>query len=194
MGDFEEQIVREFFELHGFSVRHRPRESNRATVDLEVFNPEPDAGQSLDFMLFPNQLSGVRQARVLARGWKGYQRYSAAQLSKSESILHFIEGHILKGVGPLFPEGDSAADTLNILLLPSMPTKEPVRTRAIELLRPQGVHGVLSFLSVLRTLIGRVERFSAHTSSDTLRLLRILKSFDLLKNQQLEIDYGDQGR
>lgn len=184
---FEQQLVREFFELHGFSVRQTPNTAPRSLVDIEVFNPAPDPGQSVDFMVFPNQLAGIRQARILARGWQAHQKYSLAQLSKSESILHFIESNLSKNPSPVFTE--ASQDSLNLLLLPSLPTREPARSRATDSLRREGVQGVLSFLSILRALVSRADRFPSAAASDTLRLIRVLKSFDLLKNQQLEIDY-----
>lgn len=186
---FEQQLVREFFELHGFSVRQSLDTSVRSLVDIEVFNPAYDGTQSVDFMVFPNKLAGIRQARVYARGWKAYHKYSLAQLSKSESILNFIESTIAKDPSPIF--SDAPRDSLNLLLLPSLPTREPARTRATERLKKEGVQGVISFLSILRTLISRAERVHPSAASDTLRLIRVLKSFDLLKNQQLELDYDN---
>jgi hypothetical protein len=55
------------------------------------------------------------------------------------------------------------------------------------MLKERGVDGVISFRMILRDIIDRIETNRNYRKSDTLQLLRILKTYDFLKEPQLDL-------
>jgi hypothetical protein len=57
----------------------------------------------------------------------------------------------------------------------------------VTMLKEKGVDGVISFRSMLLDLIEKVELNRNYGKSDTLQLIRILKTYDLLQDPQLDL-------
>jgi hypothetical protein len=55
------------------------------------------------------------------------------------------------------------------------------------MLKERGVDAIISFRTMLLDIIDRVEVNRNYRKSDTLQLLRILKTYDLLKDPQLDL-------
>jgi hypothetical protein len=64
----------------------------------------------------------------------------------------------------------------------------------VALLKERGVDGIISFRTILQELISRVEVNRNYRKSDTLQMIRILKNYDLLKDPQMDLFAGGEGR
>ena len=209
MAGFDENIVREYFELHGFLVRQlrkylvqsRPKMAEEE-IDLMVYNPAFSVGgRKPGFLLFSSELPYIHRAIVVVKGWHTSLRFTPSMLRSSSEILKFLERNVLRRAHELFiddPErygGES--DLLKIIVLPGLPTTDPHRAESIRLLKEKGVDGIISFRSMLLDILTRVETNRNYQKSETLQILRILKNYDLIKDPQLELfppDRGARGR
>lgn len=204
MAGFDEQIVREYFELHGFLVRQVRKYSVQSRqkvaeeeIDLLVYNPAATAGERPpNFLLFASELQRVQRAVVAVKPWHTTLRFTPRLLQSSAEIFKFLERNVLKAVEGMFSEGAAGWDEtvlpgqppiLKILVLPGLPTKEPHRSESIQLLRERGVDAIISFRTMLLDLIGKLETNRNYSKSDLLQILRILKNYDLIKDPQMDM-------
>lgn len=200
MAGFDEQIVREYFELHGFLVRQLrkyqvPARKKLAEeeIDLLVYNPSYVAqGRAPNFLLFATELPYIHRALVVVKAWHTTLRFTPAMLRSSSEIFKFLEKNVLKTVEDVFvdveeEEGFGDREIMKILVLPGLPTAEPHRSESIQLLRDRGVDGIISFRSMLMDIIQKVETNRNYSKSDTLQILRVLKNYDLVKDPQLAL-------
>lgn len=197
MAGFDEQIVREYFELHGFLVRQMRKYQVQSRkklaeeeIDLLVYNPSYVAqDRGPNFLLFATELPRIHRALVVVKAWHTTPRFTASMLRSSSEILKFLEKNVLKTAEDLFGDAEefSDGDLLKILVLPGLPTAEPHRSESIQLLRERGVDGIISFRSMLLDIIQKVEVNRNYTKSGILQILRVLKNYDLVKDPQLAL-------
>lgn len=197
MAAIDEGIVREYFEQAGFFVRQARKYALTArrgaaeeVIDFVVFNPSWEKGaRRADFFLFPTELPFVQRAIVSIKGWHAAGRFTPSTLRNQPEIFRFLEQNVLKEASRFFPSNDeeSGANLLKILVLPGLPTAEPYRSQSVAMLKEKGVDGVISFRSMLLDLIEKVELNRNYGKSDTLQLIRILKTYDLLQDPQLDL-------
>ncbi|MDP0499993.1 MAG: hypothetical protein Q7P63_07815 [Verrucomicrobiota bacterium JB022] len=201
MAGFDELIVREYFELHGFLVRQVRKYAVQARkkldeeeIDLLVYNPgySAEGTRAPNFLIFGSELPHIHRAVIAVKAWHTAQRFSPRILQSSDEILKFLDKNVLKIVDQMFQDrpkdllpGSTSDPLLKILVLPGLPTSEPHRSEAIDLLRERGVDGIISFRSMLWDLIQKVEANRNYSKSDLLQILRILKNYDLIKDPQL---------
>lgn len=196
MSGFEEHIVREYFEQHGFLVRQlrRSQESGKRrmqdeTIDLVVLNPSfAPTDRAPSFLLFTTELAYLERAIVIPRAWHQTARFSPNLLKSSSEVQKFIEKHVAKemeafGQTVELPVGWETAK--RILVLPSLPTREPHRTESIDFLRNIGIDGVISFRAIALDVIAKLEVGRIYDKNPSMELLRGLKVYDLLKEPQL---------
>ena len=81
--------------------------------------------------------------------------------------------------------GNSDAVFKKILIIPSLPSGEPHRSESITLLKEQGIDGIISFATILESLIKSIEINHSYQKSDLLQLIRILKIYDMIKEPQM---------
>jgi len=197
MSAIDEEIVREYFEQSGFFVRQvrkyqvqarRKREGEE--IDLLVFNPAWRRGvRKPDFFLFAKELPFLHRAVVSVRGWHTGV-FTPATLKSSPEIFRFLEEKVLKQAERLFPapeNGDGGPGLTRVLVLPGLPTAEPYRSQSVALLKERGVDGIVSFRTMLLDLIARVEVNQSYSKSALLQVIRILKNYGLLADQQMEM-------
>ena len=198
MAGFDDNIVREYFELHGFLVRQlrkyqvqSRRKLAEEEIDLMVYNPSyAKSDRKPSFLLFSSELPYIHRAIVSIKGWHT-MRFTPTALRSSSEIFRFLEKNVLKKAGDLFhidkDEAEEVAEMLKILVLPSLPTEEPHRAESISLLRERGVDGIISFRSMLIDILDKVETNLNYQKSETLQVLRILKNYNLIQKPQLEL-------
>ena len=197
MSAIDEEIVREYFEQSGFFVRQvrkyqvqarRKREGEE--IDLLVFNPGWRRGlRKPDFFLFAKELPFLHRAVVSVRGWHTGV-FTPATLKSSPEIFRFLEEKVLKQAERLFPapeSGEGGPGLTRVLVLPGLPTAEPYRSQSVALLKERGVDGIVSFRTMLLDLIARVEVNQSYSKSALLQVIRILKNYGLLADQQMEM-------
>lgn len=204
MAGFDEDIVREYFELHGFLVRQirkyqvqSRKKLAEEEIDLLVLNPACDRSRKPGFLIFSSELPHISRAVVVVKGWHSSTHFTPAMLTRSAEILRFLEKNVMKKAGDFFAVGNDAtddelADIQKILVLPGIPTNEPHRSQAVELLKEKGLDGVISFRSILLDLFSKVDTNRNYQKSELLQILRILKNYDLIKEPQLELFPGSK--
>ena len=205
MAGFDENIVREYFELNGFFVRQLRKylvqsRKKRADeeIDLVVYNPNaPIDGVPAGFQLFSADMAKIRRAIVVVKAWHT-SRFTPAMLKSSSRVFDFLKKEVLNKAETYFsfdesevdPEVVSSGGFTKILVLPSLPTSDPQRTESIELLKEQGVDGIITFSTILENLLRNVEVNHSYQKSDLLQMMRILKIYDMVKEPQMNL-FGD---
>lgn len=192
MSGVNEAIAREYFESLGFLVLqpHKYLVTARAKrpeeeIDFVVLNPiaSPDATVLPDDLLLTGvEIQRVQRAVISVRGWHT-DRVGVAKLSMAPELVRFTQEPALRRVRALVGEGPLT----RILCLPELPATASLRRKALELLREKGVDGVLLFPTMLRELIRTIETSKNYEKSDLLQTLRILKNYDLLRGEQMEL-------
>ena len=198
MAFFDENIVREYFELNGFFARQLRKHSVRSrkkpveeTVELLVYNPSaPSDAPEPNFQLFSSDMTAIRQAIVVVHGWQ-HTRVTPAILKSPARLSDFLKKEVLNQVEALFAVEDGAvADAeayRKILVLPGLPTGEPQRSECIELFKEQGVDGVIAFSTILEDLLRHVEVNHSYQKSELLQLVRVLKIYDMVQAPQMSL-------
>lgn len=189
--------MREYFELHGFLVRQvrkyqvqSRRKVAEEEIDLLVYNPTFAPGdREPNFLIFATELPYIHRAVVVVKAWHTIQKFTPNLLKSSSEILKFLEKNVSKAIEGSFTETDDtfgpAKDLKRILVLPGLPTSEPYRSESIQLLREQGVDGIISFRSMLLDIIEKIEVNRSYQKSEFLQIMRVLKNYDLIKDSQM---------
>lgn len=190
MSAVSELIVREYFESRGFFIQQqrkyavaaRPKRPEEE-ADLLVVNPRVTAPVIPATMIWGSEeLKGIARAIVGIRGWHT-DRFSPAVLELSPEISRFASDESIRRVAGVVGEGPVA----KILCLPGLSPTDELKKRSLEILKENGIDGVISFPTMLRELAEYVEGPKNYEKSDLLQILRILKNYDLLKEPQLEL-------
>ena len=198
MQSIDEILVGEYLEQNGFLVRplrktrSQSKKSSDEGLDLYVRNIVfAPGGREPNFLLFSSELRYLESAIICVHGWYG-EKAALASMTQGSDILKYLETQVAKKVEKWFAvEKGVTFGTRNppkkVLLAPVFPTQEPHRSQCIELLKSKGVDGILSFKSMLLDLIDRVDTKQVYEKADHLQLLRILKTFDLVKDSQMDL-------
>jgi hypothetical protein len=198
MASFDEDIVREYFELNGFFARQLSKYAVRSrkkpvedAVELLVYNPSaPSAAPEPNFQLFSSDMASIRQAIVVVHGWQ-QTRVTPAILKSPARLLDFLKKEVLGQIDTLFviEEGalEDAAAYRKVLVLPGLPTTEPQRSECIALFKEQGVDGVIAFSTILEDLLRHVEVNHSYQKSELLQLVRVLKVYDMVQAPQMSL-------
>jgi hypothetical protein len=202
MAGFDENLVREYFELNGFLVRQLrkfktlPRKKQADDdVDLLVYNPGAvEDGAPAGFQLFSADMARIERAVVVVKGWRR-SRFSPAMLKSSSRAFDFLKKDVLNNAAAMFDYADDEADTgvadvaalTKILILPALPTSDPQRSESIALLKENGVDGIITFSTILENLFRNVEVNHSYQKSDLLQLMRILKIYDMIREPQMNL-------
>ena len=101
MSGFDENIVREYFELNGFFVRQVPKYSVRTrkkvpdeAVALMINKPEAVKEQSIaNFQLFSADMESIQQAVVVVRSWY-LSEFSPELLKSSSKLFNFLKKNV----------------------------------------------------------------------------------------------------
>lgn len=193
----DEAIVREYFEYYGFftkTLRKACPQAKRTLADeggaLYVKNPAfAVGGREPAFTMFSSELKYIDSAVVCVRGWHEDKAALASTLDGAE-ITKYVETKILKKIDKWFDidlKGELGIDEkpFKILVAPVFPMQEQYRRDVTHMLREKGVDAILSFKSMLVDLIDHVDTKEVYPKSETLQLIRMMKTFDLIKNSQL---------
>lgn len=185
MSAVNETIVREFFESHGFLVRQTRKHVGREEdeVDLLVLNPRPVTGEPLPFELGVGDVPRIHRAVVTVRGWHT-EIFGPGLLANAPELFRFVEPEILKEVQKTLGEGPQAT---RLMVIPSLTHSKEARGETVERLKAGGIDAVITFRTLLASLIERVEVNRNYAKSDLLQLLRILKNYQLVRDPQLDL-------
>ncbi len=193
---FDEQLIREYVEAHGFFVRSERRilsgrrRHSEEIVDLRILKPT-GTGEPTNFLWFSSDLRAVREAVVYIRPWHREAGFNPRMLvSRPVELVKFIETKVVKSLTEIFNSSQSESAP-RVLVLPAFPTADPQRAACTHMLRSAGVDAVLSFRSILDDVVQRVDLGQAYTRTEFMETLRILRSYDLLKDPQMGLFSGD---
>ncbi len=206
MAGFDENLVREYFELNGFFVRqlhkyqvHSRKKRAEEEIDLLVHNPSPKGAEGglSGFQIFSSDLPRVSRALVAVKGWHTSRLTPSMLRGGGSKISDFLDSDAeaaKEGYFSGFEDAEGAKDALlHILVLPGLPATEPLRGQTIEMLRERGVDAILSFPTILENLLHHVETNLSYQKSDALQMIRLLKLYDMIKPPQLEL-FSDMPR
>ncbi|HUJ09291.1 MAG TPA: hypothetical protein VL171_04635 [Verrucomicrobiae bacterium] len=195
MSAVDENIVREYFEAHGFLVCQRRKyivqtrqKTGDEEVDLIVLNPRADGEKPADFEITSETLGRVGRAIVAVKGWHT-ETFAPGVLTHQPEIFRFVEKRAVEEAQRLV----GAEGLVKILVVPGWPRDAKVRARSIEVLKSKGVDGVISFRAILQELIAGVKTNRNYQKSDLLQILRLLKNYELLKEPQMELKFSRKG-
>ncbi len=197
MSRFDENIVREYFELNGFFVRQLRKYQVQSRkkrldeeIDLLIYNPKAlKVSPGMPFQLFSRDVFTIRQAIIVVKAWHS-SRFTPAMLRSSTKIFDFLKKDVLHKANEYFELDEMELDQdkqsfKKILVIPSLPSGEPHRSESILLLKEKGIDGIISFGTILESLVKNVEVNHSYQKSDLLQMLRILKIYDMIKEPQL---------
>jgi len=198
MAGFDENIVREYFELNGFLVRQLRKYQVQARkkrtdeeVDLLVYHPAPEeANASRGFQLFSGDIPSIHRALVVVKGWHT-SSFTPRMLRQSSKIFDFLKKDVLDSVEQYFAEDSDLIGNVDpvskILVLPGLPSSEPHREESIQLLKDHGIDFIITFRTILENLLQGIEANYSYQKSEALHLLRLLKIYDMVKPPQMEL-------
>lgn len=203
MSGFSEHIVREYFEVNGFSVRplrkyavQNRKRNAEDSIDLVVDNQSVEAGEAIsNFQLFSGDVLRLERAVVSLVSWHS-SRFTPSILQSSRKVFEFLKKDVLNKMHQFLnmdADGIDGAVAKNsqsftkLLILPGLPTSEPQRSESIAMLKEHGVDGIIAYSTILENLLRYVEVNHSYQNSQLLQMLRILKLYDMLKTPQMSL-------
>lgn len=203
MSGFSEHIVREYFEVNGFSVRplrkyavQNRKRNAEDSIDLVVDNQSMEVGDAIsNFQLFSGDVLRLERAVVSVVSWHS-SRFTPSILQSSRKVFEFLKKDVLNKMHQFLnmdADGIDAAVAKNsqsftkLLILPGLPTSEPQRSESIAMLKEHGVDGIIAYSTILENLLRYVEVNHSYQNSQLLQMLRILKLYDMLKTPQMSL-------
>lgn len=190
-------IVKEFFEALGYLVsqpcKHvvsgrsrRPDEE----VDLIVWHPLIAEQKVPKHIIWTAEdLKSIACAVVGVYGWHA-DRFYPTMIEHFPEISRFAGEEAVRIAGRRI----DAKDPAKILCLPRLPASAKLQDDILQMLRQKGIDGVFTFRTLLLELIGRVDKSRNYEKSDLLQTIRILKTYDLLADSQMELFLNRRGR
>ena len=203
MAGFDENIVREYFELNGFFVKQlrkhvvqSRKKQLEVSSDLVVFNPAVAEGATLPgFQLFSSDMSNLRAAVIGIKSWNT-STFTPAIAKSSAKVAEFLKREVIAQRELYFQSHsdrteDEASNLyagyLKIMVIPGFPSNDMLRSECTELLREKGIDGVINFSTLLENLLRHVAVNHSYTKSETLQLLRVLKLYDMVREPQMTL-------
>jgi len=189
MSDVSIGLVKEFFEENQFLVKinrkYIPTKKTRSEleeVDIFVTNFRHQESELHDFVINAHNIKKVSNAIVKVKGWHT-ETFSPAVLTASPDIFRFVQPDIVKLASNFF----GTKDFLKILVIPSLPLTPGVKKRSIEILKNKGVTNVLDFKTILGLITKHIKPNRNYLESDILQLIRLFKTYNMLKGPQMEL-------
>jgi len=196
MSTVNENIVREYFESLGFVVScpckyvtPGQKKKSEEELDLVVVNPRAKEHKTPESVIWTTEdLKSVSRGVVAIRGWHT-GRFYMSRLEKDSDVLRFAEE------GPYKSACDRlrSSEVAKILCLAELPASQDLKKRTVETLKAKGIDGILVFRTILDHLISFVDKKRNYEKSELLQTIRILKSYDLLRDNQMEL-FGKKRR
>ena len=189
MSHVSETIVREYFESLGFVVSQPCKylvpgrqKTAEEELDMMIFNPQVTDQKIPEQIVWETgDLTGVSRAIVAVRGWHT-ERFSKKTFESMPEILRFAQEATVRVASRKL----GAMNVAKVLCLTDLPASDELKQHAVDILRQKGIDGVILFRTILQHLIGHVDRNRNYEKSDVLQMIRILKSYDLIKSGQME--------
>lgn len=189
MADVSIAVVKEFFEENNFLVKvnrkYVPTSKSRTEIeeiDLFVMNLKPQEGTVSSFVIRPGEAPKISKAIIKIKGWHT-ESFVPSVLTTFPKIFQFVQPGVVKSATQFF----GSKEFCKILVVPSLGVTKNAKERSIEILKSKGVTGVIEFKSILEAVAGMVHTNRNYFESDILQLVRLFKTYDMLKSGQLEL-------
>jgi hypothetical protein len=188
MSSVNEQLVREFFELLGYLVAQPAKHTGKMLspedeIDFIVYNPHvPEHILPPEIFWETRDLKNVRQAVVKIIGTHT-TRFYPANLEHIQELTRFAKQSTIRW----------AASRLNvekiatILCVSQLPASSALRKKTLDMLKPCGIDGVISFRTILISLINTIDLNKNYEKSDVLQVIRLIKNYDLIKPLDMQL-------
>lgn len=187
-------LIRAYFEENGFWVRLHEFASEISKTKshfpfFEIFrSTSVSSGQEMRFRLFTGDLARYDSSVFGLIDWQ-VSGFSPDLLSNDVRLIKFFRKQIDnqkalwggKDLKNLMKE-----DQLK-LIVPALPKSENKTKDLFELLRANGINGVLTMSSVLENLLRNVPGKPESRGNPTIHLLKLLKLYGLATEPQLDI-------
>lgn len=190
MSDLNTQLVREFLELHGFQVftqwqRDTFQSPGDATVQIFAENLHPNTGEEVGHVLINAlDLTAIDRLLVEVRAWHA-DRFYPSVIESNPVLTQFAAPENLGRAREVF--GGQPFKT--VLIISELSTSKNQRGRALQLFEESHVDHVIEFPTLLQSIVAKLNTSTTYAASTTLQLLRLLKRYRLIRNQQLEFAF-----
>jgi len=196
----EQELVEAYFECNGFLVRqvgnYASQDSRRKLDPLPMFavmNPKvPQNSLGSGMRLFSGDLNKIHNAVVGVIGWSN-SSFSPAVMSSDLRLVKFLKQQITRDrIDDCFISDPQSFDSLvpsslRLLVVPALPMNVDKMKIAVEYIETQGVDGLLTLRSLLENLLRQNLPAQGRGGRSILQLLRLLKSYGLSSDPQMEI-------
>jgi len=120
---------------------------------------------------------------VVVKAWHT-DTFGPGVLANAPEIFRFLEPASFQQAVRAFGTQEPVT---KILAVPGLPQGKEAREQSVAVLRAKGLDAVIPFRTMLADLIDHIEVNRNYQKSDLLQVLRILKNYDCIKEQQLEL-------
>ena len=190
MSDINLQLVREFLELNLFHVltfwQHgsaRPTHSEHSML-LFVENVKPGPERKVEFVLNASSITSFQNAVVDIRAWHGDRVYPS--VVESNPVLATLAREDTRS---LARDILSTEDFKTILVISELPKNPEQRAKSVKCLQETGIDHIMEFSTVIEGVLDKICENTNYTMSQTLQLLRLLKKYSFIRNQQMEFTF-----
>jgi hypothetical protein len=187
MGNLNEVLVREFFEMSGFVVKANLKfvskgKALKRGIDFFVVNLDSSRAKEIkSLVLDVESVKSIPKAVIRIEPWHTDKFYPSV-VEKDEGLPDFLSPENLKEAQKVL----QTSDFKRILVISSLPTNLEMRGKSEKLLREKGVDHLITFPTILSGLIEHIKS-NKNYYNDALELLRILKHYRLFRKPQLEL-------
>ncbi len=188
MSDLNMQLVREFFELNLFYVlphwqfEEALRDMDSAGSLLFVEQPKPAITGELDCLLHPGDVQSIQRAVVEVRAWHADRMYTS--VIESNSVFARVASEQTRTIADAVFNGQDYKILLVVSEFSASPDK---RDKAVKILQEHGIDHVIEFPTILADMLRLVSPHNNYAPSHTLQTMRLLKRYNFIRKQQLEI-------
>jgi hypothetical protein len=197
----EQDLVVAYFETNGFLVRQASHSINskkklEVLPVISVLNPRTSQNNTqLNTRLFSADLSKIHSAQVATLGW-GNSSFTPASLSSDVQLMKFFKQELNdKRVDGCFSVDTtwevSGTKSLKLLVVPAMPTGLDRLEKLNQMFEDLEINGVLTLRSILENLLRQSDPTTNYEAHEILQTLRLVKSYGLSRDPQLEIFEDD---
>ncbi|MBT5928462.1 MAG: hypothetical protein HOH33_17810, partial [Verrucomicrobia bacterium] len=183
MASVNDQIIREYFEMHGFLVRQirkhvSPSSEEEEESDFWIQNAakKMDQARVKSLKISHSNIRKIDNALVFVKPWHT-ESFTHGAIEKDEELSKRLARSI-EGNEPEFKAWTNQ-QPLKILVLSKLPKSKVARDKAIHSIHHKGFDGVLTFDQILSELLDHVSINRNYQRSDLLQVLRILKNYGL---------------
>ena len=182
MWEVNVSLVREFFEMEGFFVHPLKKRGGKRENPYDLFFINPKVyKRETDFFLDPFSIKGIKYGIVKVLGWHK-ETFTVSILKKSidSSIWEYSVEEERKYLQK------NKNEIRKILVLSRISSSSEGKENLKKFLKEKGIDHIITFEILFWTLIDKIKKNQNYTSP-ILEVLRILKSYRMIKSPQLKI-------